>query len=109
LTVTGVTNIGDASGALLEFNFYPEGVAPVTLKVAVNGHPLTVPWPYPDSTVDSPRTIAVSVPLDDIATGNNTLSFSTGDYTLDVMNLDLILQGAGGTPALASATTIPPT
>ncbi len=109
LTVTGVTNTGDASGALLEFNFYPEGVAPVTLKVAVNGHPLTIPWPYPDSTVDSPRTIAVSVPLDDIATGNNTVSFSTGDYTLDVMNLDLILQGAGGTPALPSTTTIPPT
>ncbi len=96
LTVPGVTGVSQASGALLTFNFYPEGVAPITLNVAVNGHQISMAWPYPDNTVDSPRTIAIPVPLADVITGNNTLTFSSGNYNLDVMNVDLIMQGAGG-------------
>ena len=36
------------------------------------------------------------MPLADVTTGNNTLTFSAGNYNLDVMNIDLIMQGAGG-------------
>jgi hypothetical protein len=96
LTVPNVSGVSQASGALLTFNFYPEGVAGITLNVAVNGHAISVPWPYPDDTVDSPRTIAIPVPLADVTTGNNTLTFSSGNYNLDVMNIDLIMQGAAG-------------
>jgi hypothetical protein len=96
LTVPGVTGVDAASGALLTFNFFPEGVAPITLNVSVNGNQISVPWPYPDDTVDSPRTIAIPVPLADVVNGNNTLTFTSGNYNLDVMNIDLIMQGAGG-------------
>jgi hypothetical protein len=96
LTVHGVTGISNATGALLEFNFFPELVSPITLNVAVNGSRISVPWPYPDNTVDSPRTIAIPVPLAELQTGDNTVSFSAGNYSLDIMNVDLILQGAGG-------------
>jgi hypothetical protein len=97
LTVHGVAGVRAASGALLTYNFYPVGVAPITLNVRVNGHAISLAWPYPDRTVDSPRTIGIAVPLADVVTGNDTVTFSAGNYVLDVMNIDLILQGAGGT------------
>jgi hypothetical protein len=94
LTVPSVNNVAGASGALIEFNFYSEAVIP--LHVALNGHDLSIPWPYPDTTTSSPRTIAIPVPLADITAGNNTVTFSAGNYLFEVMNIDLILQGAGG-------------
>jgi hypothetical protein len=97
LTVPSVSGTANATGSCLTFNFYPEGVAPITLDVAVNGHALSMPWPYPDATVNSPRAIAIPVPLADLVTGDNTVTFTAGNYNLDVMNVDLILQGAGGT------------
>jgi hypothetical protein len=93
LTIPAVNNLAQASGALLEFNFYSQAVIP--LDVALNGNNLNIPWPYPDNTIFSPRTIAIPVPLSDIVTGNNTLTFSAGNYLFQVMNIDLILQGAG--------------
>jgi hypothetical protein len=95
LTIPAVTNLAQASGALLEFNFYSQAVIP--LQVALNGNNLTIPWPYPDTTTFSPRTIAIPVPLTDVTTGNNTVTFTAGNYLFEVDNIDLILPGAGGT------------
>jgi len=95
LTAPGVTGIGNASGGLLTFGFYEQN-APITLTVAVNGHTISVPWPYPDDLAFTPRTLAVPVPLTDVQSGNNTITFTTGNYSLNVMNVDLIMQGAGG-------------
>lgn len=98
--VPGVTaaNISAASAALLEANFYALGSNETSFTVAVNGHTVSVPWPYPDSTVDSPRTLAIPVPLSDLVAGTNRVSFYTGAPALSVSNIDLILAGAGGTP-----------
>jgi hypothetical protein len=37
----------------------------------------------------------VSVTIADLVAGNNNLTFATGNDLFDVMNIDLILQGAG--------------
>jgi len=95
LTDPGVSGIGDGSGALLTFSFYEQN-APITLTVAVNGHTISVPWPYPDDLTGTTRTLAVPVPLADVQSGDNTITFTTGNYNLNVMNVDLVLQGAGG-------------
>ena len=87
LTVPGVTGVGDAAGALLVFN-YTASTAPATLTVAVNGHTITVPA--------ASRTLGVPVPLSDITTGDNTVTFTAGNYGLNVMNISLIMKGAGG-------------
>jgi hypothetical protein len=87
------TDIQAASGALLTFNFYSQTAVP--LNVAVNGHRLSVPWPFSDHTFDTTRTIAVPVPLADVVDGGNTVSFTGGNYMYMVENIDLILQGAG--------------
>ncbi len=89
LTVPGInsTNIAAASGALLTFDYVPN-TQPATLTVAVNGHNITVPA--------SSQTLAVPVPLGDIVAGNNTVTFTTSGFDMNVMNVDLVLQGAGG-------------
>lgn len=99
LTAPGVTaaNITAASGALLTFQFDPQNcAAPITINAAVNGHPVSMAWPYADDVGCTPRTIAIPVPSADVQAGNNTLGFVTGNYGENVMNADLILQGAGG-------------
>ncbi len=98
LTDPGVPGTAAASGALLTFGFY-EQQAPITLSITVNGHPISVPWPYPDTLTFTPRTLAVAVPLGDLVPSDNTITFLTGGYALNVMNVDIILQGAGGVVA----------
>jgi hypothetical protein len=96
LTAPGVTatDISNASGALLVFNFYSQAVIP--LDASVNGHNVSISWPYPDQVTYSPRTIAIPVPISDVVAGNNTITFSAGNYLEQVSNIDLILVGAGG-------------
>jgi hypothetical protein len=64
------------------------------LTVAVNGHTITV--------TASSDTLGVPVPLSDINTGNNTVTFTAGNYGMNVMNIDLIMQGAGGIGGLVA-------
>ena len=100
LTVPGVTaaDLSAATGALLTFNFYGENEATgFAINAKVNGNQVGIPWPYPTAIGGSPQTIALPVPLSDITPGTNTLTFTAPNYGLDVMNIDLILQGAGGT------------
>jgi hypothetical protein len=109
VTVPGVTGLGQAQAALLEYDFYAEGGNPTSLDVTVNGNALSTPWPFPDGVVDSPRTIAIPVPLADLTSGDNAVTFQAGAQPLDVFNVDLILAGAGGGGDPTTTTTVPAT
>jgi hypothetical protein len=83
------------AGALLTFDWIVPTAVP-TLKVAVNGHDLSEPWPYPDQGANSWRPIGISVPTADLVAGVNTITFSAGNWHESVDNIDMILLGAGG-------------
>jgi len=89
----GLYNVANASGALLTFNYYTQ-TAPVTFQYAINGHQHTLAWS--NANAYSPGTMAISIPLSDVVTGDNTITFSTGGAPMTVMNIDLIMVGAGG-------------
>jgi hypothetical protein len=84
------------TGALLVFNFYSQAVIP--LDVSINGHDVSMPWPYPDGATYTMRDVAIPVPLSDLQGGDNQVTFSAGNYLFEVSDIDLILQGAGGIP-----------
>jgi hypothetical protein len=97
LAIEGVTGIENASAGLVTFNFQmqPEGG---TLTYSLNGNgPHVQPWPYPDSSGSSWRTVALPVPLSDVVTGTNTLVFTSTNNAF-FANVDLVLVGAGGAP-----------
>jgi hypothetical protein len=96
LTATGVYNVSNAAAALLTFAFYEQS-APFTISYAINGHAHSLAWPYPDTLIDTPRTLAIPLSLSEVQNGNNVITFSTGNYGLTVMNIDLIMVAAGGT------------
>jgi hypothetical protein len=60
-------------------------------------------------------TYAVPVKTSDVQSGTNTLTFTSPNNPMNVMNIDLILQGAGGggspipTPTATSSPTSTPT
>jgi hypothetical protein len=96
VTVPAVTNIDQASGALLVFNMWSlDGSWPPAYKVTFNGQALNTTWPY-SPMWNSTLTVALSVPLADIVAGNNTVTFTDAGGNTAVSNIDLILQGAGG-------------
>lgn len=90
LTVPGITaqNIAAAAGGLLTFDYTDAASTPMTLTVLVNGHPVTVPA--------SALTMGAPVPLADVVAGNNTVTFDGAGNGFNVMNVDLVMQGAGG-------------
>lgn len=94
LTIPDVSGIASAKGALIEFDFYSFQVIP--LQLAINGHSISIPWPYPNLLAYTPRTVAIPVPLSDLVRGNNTLTFPAAILMEQIQNVDLILQGAGG-------------
>jgi hypothetical protein len=101
------TSIAHAAGAIVTFGSW-SGTAPVTFHVTVNGHAITQPWPYGSSTLAfTARTLAVPVPLTDIVPGPNEIAFSTDGYAMNLFNVDLVLQGAGGVPAGAASSPPP--
>jgi hypothetical protein len=93
-TVTGVTNISQATAALLTFNFFTN-TSPTMFTYGVNGHSHTAPWPYPGGLGNSWRTLALPVPLADVVSGSNTVSIAS-DQGMVIANIDLVLAGAGG-------------
>jgi hypothetical protein len=104
-TVTGVANVAQAAAALLTFDFSPNAI-PTVFTYSVNGHSHTQQWPYPDTVGSSWRTLALSVPLTDVLTGNNTISVAS-DQGMLVANMDLVLAGAGGGAGSPTATPVP--
>jgi hypothetical protein len=98
IMVKDVKGVKTATGALLVFNYFPE--TEQSIDVSVNGNaPLSFAWP--GTSAGNAQTAAISVPLSDVLLGKNTLVFSDPDNTntsgVDIANIDLIAQGAGGT------------
>lgn len=107
-----VVNPTQAVGALLTFNYWAES-APFSFGYSVNGHSYSFPWPYADNVSFSPRTIGIPLNLADLQVGTNTIGV-TPTASLNIFNVDLIMQAAGGIippgggiPSTATATTIP--
>lgn len=107
LSVSGVTDISQATGALLVYNFTDLNAAqlnpppsPISYRVN-NGNWQIQPWPFGlcgtqnGGVACSSMTIAVPVPLSDVQPGTNTIQFKSTDYVA-IANVDLVLQGAGG-------------
>jgi hypothetical protein len=94
LEAHGVSNVSQASGAILTLNYLPYGVT--SISYGINGHAWhTQPWPYADNQTYSWRTIALPVPLTEVQAGTNTIEIRPIDGG-SVANVDLILQAAGG-------------
>lgn len=109
LTVPGVAGVGQAVGALLTFNYQAPDTNSLTLDWSVNGHTGSTTSPmsaYADAQ-GGPFTEAISVPLADVVAGNNTVAVWSPQDTLIVSEVDLIMQGAAGSPT--TTTTVAPT
>lgn len=82
------------------FNFTNENApAPSVLNVTVNGHPHSVPWPYPD-TGPTWRTLGVTIPITDLVTGTNVVQIGS-DQPQIMANVNIVLVNVpGGVPVL---------
>jgi hypothetical protein len=100
-SVAGLPANIQAAGAKVVFSFNGESNPnPTTLTVIVNGHALSVPWPYPDQLTNTWRTFAVAIPLTDLVTGVNTVQLGANAAEL-FSNVDIVLADVpGGVPVL---------
>jgi hypothetical protein len=99
LSVPGVHSKSAASSALLTFNFWPQQSQMVSFNL--NGHGWhDNPWPYGFAApLNVSHTVALPVSLNEINEGDNRLQLKTVDgkeVGVSVVNVDLILVGAGG-------------
>jgi hypothetical protein len=97
-TVPGMTSaqIGAATGALLEFTWFPYNRQ--TLTYSLNGHTShSVAWPYPGEYTFSSQTLAVPIALSELQAGVNSIHLQSSDAQVVVANFDIILvAGAAG-------------
>ena len=92
------------TGAIVTFNSY--SFDPVLPSVSVNGNaPIANPWPYKDSpgfqnghSGFSGRSYWMSVPLEQVHDGVNTLTFTTSGGSAWVANINLILVAGAPVP-----------
>jgi hypothetical protein len=92
------------TGAIVTFNSY--SFDPVLPSVSVNGNaPIANPWPYKDSpgfqggnTGFALRSYWMSVPLDQVHDGVNTLTFTSTGSNAFVTNINLILVAGAPVP-----------
>lgn len=90
-TVAGLPANRQAAAVRVLFNFHGEVHPPWTsLTVSVNGHPHSVGWPYPDQLQNTWRTMAVTIPISDLVTGNNTVTIGA-NQPLVVSNVNIVL------------------
>jgi hypothetical protein len=68
---------------------------PTVINVIVNGHAHSMPWPYPDTTQYTWRTIAVPIALTDLVAGTNVVQVGTDQYTI-AANVNIQLAGVPG-------------
>lgn len=80
---------------LFNFNNSNMGSNPTVLNVKVNGVLTTMPWPYPDQSITTPRTIAVTVPLSSLVAGTNVIQLGA-DQPEAFYNVDLVLGAVPG-------------
>jgi hypothetical protein len=98
--------ISNATGALLTFMFWSDGTGGYTFHVSVNGHVHNVPWPFPTHLWGAVQTLAIPVPVSDLVSGPNRITFMTdSSYALSLANIDLIAVGGGGSPSGSPAPT----
>jgi hypothetical protein len=91
------------------FNFHEEmNPVPTVLNVIVNGHAHPTPWPYPDTTTNTWRTYAVTIPVTDLVAGTNVVQLGA-DQSLVTANVNIVLVNVpGGVPVLpGNSTTYP--
>jgi hypothetical protein len=107
LTFNGVADPQAANGALFEFSYFTlidDKKDTRSWEISANGHPAhhqswVLPSPPPDNmkTGFSAQTIAVPIPPEELAAGDNTFTITTDDPGgMTSANYDLILIGAGG-------------
>jgi hypothetical protein len=112
LNTESVSNIDQASGAILTLNYWPQNQ--VTLSYRVNGNAWhTQPWIFGGGELFQWKTIAMPVPLTEIIPGVNKVQLASSDNTSRVVNINLILIGAGGistclNPSNCSGTPVTP-
>jgi hypothetical protein len=94
LSIRGVTNIENATAAIVTMYFFHQDV-PNVITYVVNDHLHTATWPYPEATAGTWRTLAVPVPLSEVVAGTNTVSIWS-DKDMALANVDILLVGAGG-------------
>jgi hypothetical protein len=111
IQIDKVHDLENASGALLEFTWYPREKDSITFTVNGNA-PHTVQWPYGNSSdLYKSQTLAVDVPLAELTNGSNQVQLTSSAKALggiSVGNFDLILVGAGGLPNGAPAPAVQP-
>jgi hypothetical protein len=96
LTVPGVRRDQTPTGALVVFNTY--SFAETVPSVSVNGNPaVATAWPVGFSTYGW-YSIAVPVPLDQVHDGDNTLTFTSDDWSTTVANISIILVAGAAVP-----------
>lgn len=103
-TFTGV-DADAGGGALLTYGFYYQANGPWNVNYSVNGHPHTLPWPYPYTQDVSPQTIAIPLNVTELFDGTNTISL-TPAQSMNVFNVDLVAVGAGGIQGQPTATPV---
>ncbi len=97
LTTLPMDHLSAATAGLLTYNFYSYDT--ITMVYRLNGgiwH--SVPWPYPDTTTFSWRTLAVPIVLSELQAGPNTIEFMASASAV-IADVDLVLPGTGGTIA----------
>lgn len=83
------------SGALL-FTFYHQ-TAPRTITYKVNNGPVrNAAWPFPSTQGFTARTISLNVPISDLVAGQPNRIEISADQPMEVSNIGISLQGAGG-------------
>jgi hypothetical protein len=103
-----LANVEAASEALLEFNYY--AYDQITFNYSVNGHAAhSQPW-VPGITTWFQQTIALPVPLSELADGANSIDLWATNIPSNLWgysNVDLILVGAGGGGTVQTSTPSP--
>jgi hypothetical protein len=89
------------TAARVMFNFFNQFLPnPTTINVTVNGHAHSVPWPYPDQTQNTWRTLAVTIPLTDLVAGTNVVTIGSDEAQV-TSNVNIVLVDVpGGVPVL---------
>jgi len=98
LTIPRVVRLGHAAGSLLEFTYWAENRQ--TITYSLNHHrALRFRWPFGNQATYVSETAAMPVSLGNLRDGANALVLRTSDPAgVAIASVDLILQGAGGTP-----------
>jgi hypothetical protein len=78
---------------------------PTVLNLTVNGHAHHVAWPFPNRLGFTWRTFAVTIPIQDLVAGTNSVTIG-GDQPIVTSNVNIVLVNAGASPT-GSPTEVP--